>query len=77
MSTQNRTENNRVETREAQSPAMIAYCVSERGDRKFWTRIGAAWHHDDQKGLTVQLDLLPATGGRIVLREASSEEERA
>ena len=76
MNTRNQTETTRGENREAQAPALIAYHVSERGEKKFWTRIGAAWHHDDQKGLTVQLELLPAAGGRIVLREANREDER-
>lgn len=38
-------------------------------------RIGAAWDHEDGKDLTLQLDLLPVTGGRIVLREPSEANE--
>lgn len=63
----------RNQTRTHQAPALIAYHVSERGDQSYWTRIGAAWDHEDAKGLTVQLDLVPANGGRIVLREAGQE----
>ena len=63
----------RNQTRHNQAPALIAYHVSERGDQSYWTRIGAAWDHEDAKGLTVQLDLVPANGGRIVLREAGQE----
>ena len=68
MTTRNRNANSRQQTRETQPPALLAYHVAERGEKKFWTRIGAAWDHEDGKGLTVQLDLVPVNGGRIVLR---------
>lgn len=70
----NRKENQQ-QTKITQPPALFAYHVAERGEKKFWTRIGAAWDHEDGKGLTIQLDLLPATGGRIVLREPSDDEQ--
>ncbi len=73
MSTRNRKENRSNKTRETQPPAQIAYHVSERGEKSYWTRIGAAWDHEDGKGLTVQLDLVPVSGGRLVLREPSEE----
>lgn len=76
MTTTNRNFKAKEKTREAQPPALIAYHVSERGDKSFWTRIGAAWDHEDAKGLTLQLELLPASGGRIVLREPMAEEEK-
>lgn len=69
MTTRNRKEDRRKETRETQPPSLIAYHVSERGEKKFWTRIGAAWDHEDAKGLTLQLEMLPVNGGKIVLRE--------
>ncbi|MCC7428672.1 MAG: hypothetical protein IT557_17405 [Alphaproteobacteria bacterium] len=73
-----RTRNgSRTKARETQPPALIAFHVAERGDKKFWTRIGAAWDHEDGKGLTVQLDLLPANGGRIVLREPAGDDDNA
>jgi hypothetical protein len=37
-------------------------------------RIGAAWEHEDGEGLTLQLDLLPVTGGRIVLRKPKEDD---
>jgi hypothetical protein len=73
MTTRNRNHS-RKEKRETQPPALIAYHVSERGEKSFWTRIGAAWDHEDRKGLTIQLDLVPVNGGRIVLREPSDEQ---
>jgi len=56
------TRNRNQKTRDAQSPSFIAYHVSERGEKSFWTRIGAAWEHDDGKGLSVRLDLVPVNG---------------
>jgi hypothetical protein len=41
---------------ETTPPALIAWHVSERGEKKFWNRIGAAWEHEDDEGLTLQLD---------------------
>lgn len=53
---------------EANSPSLIAYHVPER-EKAPWVEIGAAWEHKDERGFTLALDLIPATGGRIVLRE--------
>lgn len=71
---------NRNETkREVKGPSFIAYSVSEKGEGKdkssFWTRIGAAWDHEDGNGFTLQLDLVPVNGGRIVLRTPSETNE--
>ena len=66
------------ETRKAVPPALIAYHVTEarkEGEKGFWTRVGAAWEHEDGKGLTLQLDLVPVAGGRIVLRAPSEDQE--
>jgi hypothetical protein len=73
MTTRNRNQNRKPQ-REAQGPALIAWHIAERGEKSFWTRIGAAWDHEDGKGLTLQLDLVPVNGGRIVLREAADGE---
>lgn len=77
MTTRNRNESSNDKARETQPPALIAYHVAERGGKSFWTRIGAAWDHEDAKGLTVQLDLVPVNGGRIVLREPAADEVQA
>lgn len=74
MTTRNRRNSRKEKARNTQPPALIAYCVTERGEKSFWTRIGAAWDHEDAKGLTLQLELVPVNGGRIVLREPSAEE---
>jgi hypothetical protein len=77
MTTRNRNYSRKEKARNTQPPALIAYHVAERGEKAFWTRIGAAWDHEDAKGLTLQLELLPANGGRIVLREPNAEEGEA
>jgi hypothetical protein len=61
--------------RETTPPALIAWHVTERGEKKFWNRIGAAWEHEDGEGLTLQLELIPVIGGRIVLRAPKQDEE--
>ncbi|SDH11844.1 hypothetical protein [Pelagibacterium luteolum] len=57
------------------TPNFIAYCISE-SENAIWTRIGAAWDHEDEKGLNLQLDLIPVNfTGRIVLREPKAKQE--
>ena len=67
--------NKRNRKRESVPPALIAYHVADRGKNGFWTRIGAAWDHQDGEGFTIQLDLVPTDGGRIVLRPLKDDEE--
>ena len=35
------------------------YVVEGEGDKAFWTKIGAAWAHDDGKGFNIQLSCFP------------------
>ncbi|MCV0381732.1 hypothetical protein [Nitratireductor sp.] len=74
MTTNKSKANRKQQPRETLPSALIAYHVAERGEKSFWTRIGAAWDHEDAKGLTLQLELVPTNGGRIVLREPNAEE---
>jgi len=70
----------KTQTRESTPPSLIAYHVAEgrkEGDKGFWTRIGAAWEHKDGAGLTLQIDLVPVNGGRIVLRVPADEKAEA
>ena len=52
-------------------PDYIAWFAPERDAP--WTRIGAAWAHDDGQGLSLKLDLLPNAPGGIVLRKPKAE----
>ncbi len=47
--------------------------VEGEGDSAFWTKIGAAWSHDDGKGFNINLTCLPING-RLVIREPKAEE---
>ena len=53
---------------QGKQPDLIAYHVPAR-DNAPWNRIGAAWAHNDGKGYSLQLDLVPVGESRIVLRE--------
>jgi hypothetical protein len=56
-------------------PTHIVYHVREGNDfnnKGYWTRVGAAWAHQDGKGFNVQLTLSPLDG-RLVLRTADAK----
>jgi hypothetical protein len=58
------------------SPTHIAYHVRDRkGDKGFFTRIGAAWAHADGQGFNVQLEVAPLDG-RITLRVAGDKKDQ-
>jgi hypothetical protein len=61
------------ENTKKQGPALIANTVRESNGKKYWTRIGAAWPHDDGQGFNLQLEALPLDG-KIVLRTPKSDE---
>lgn len=52
---------------EKQRPAFDAYVVDGDGKEAFWSKIGAAWPHEDGKGYNIQLTAIPVNG-RIALR---------
>jgi len=59
---------------ETKAPALIAWHVREgKGGKAYWTRIGAAWPHQNRDGHTLQLDLHPLDG-RIVLLSPKADE---
>jgi hypothetical protein len=65
-----RTAKNTPTTRETRSPAFVAWHVAGTPDKPFWTRIGAAWKHEDGVGMTLHLEAIPVGfTGRVVLRE--------
>jgi hypothetical protein len=51
------------------------YVVEGEGDNAFWTKIGAAWLHQDGKGFNVSLSCLPLNG-RLVIREPKPVEDQ-
>ena len=62
----------------SKQPTHLVYHVRDNGDasKGFWTRVGAAWQHQDGKGFNVKLDVVPLDG-RLALREASEKEQPA
>lgn len=61
------TETN-TSTKPSNKPTYLVYHVRDgKGEKGFFTRIGAAWPHADGNGFTVQLDVVPLDG-RITLR---------
>ena len=56
------------QTQEHRAPDHLARHVTQKGDKSYWNKVGAAWAHKDDKGFTLQLESLPV-GGRIVLRQ--------
>ncbi len=59
-------------------PTLYAYAVKDRGRGKksIWTRIGAAWPHEQGNGFTIDLDAVPVDG-RIVLMEPKPDDAKA
>ena len=64
-----------TDTKPNKAPTHIAYQVRDReGSKGFWTRIGSAWKHADDKGFTVYVAALPLDG-RITLRVVSDKKD--
>ena len=70
--------NRSKQKQEKKGPDFVAFNVREGkdGGKGFWTRIGAAWAHDDGEGFNLQLELVPLDG-KIVLRAPKAEGEGA
>ena len=69
--------------KQSNKPAFIIYFVENFGTKEGegksrWTRIGAAWAHEDGKGFNPQFDLYPSATakGRIVMRDAAEAEQQ-
>lgn len=56
----------------SKAPDLIAWHVLQKGDKAYWNKVGACWHHKDKKGMTLQLETLPING-RIVLRQPNED----
>ena len=60
---------------EKQRPAFDAYVVDGDGKEAFWSKIGAAWPHEDGKGYNLQLTAMPMNG-RLALRVPREKPDR-
>lgn len=53
-------------------PSHGVYVVEGEGDRAFWTKVGAAWPHQDGDGFNIALTALPLSG-RLVIHAKKEE----
>ena len=63
----------------SKKPTFLAYTVKERGKGQtaIWTRIGAAWpHNNGGNGFTIELDAFPVDG-RLILIEPKAADAAA
>jgi len=60
--------------RTQKKPSHAVYVVEGEADNAFWTKIGAAWEHQDGKGLNITLSALPLNG-RLVVRDPKVDED--
>ena len=62
---------------EKKQPTHRAYSVKGEGDSADWIELGAAWPHNDDKGIDVVLKVMPIGGfnGRITLRTIEPKKE--
>jgi hypothetical protein len=61
---------------QSKGPSFEAFVVEGEGDKTFWTKIGAAWPHDDGDGYNLNLIALP-TNGRLVIRKPKPKQDRS
>jgi hypothetical protein len=61
------TRKNTTTAQTLNAPDYLAWHVTQKGEKSFWNKVGAAWAHKDGKGCTLQLETCPING-RIVLR---------
>jgi hypothetical protein len=47
-------------------PTLTVFVVEGEGDKAFWTKIGAAWSHEDGLGYDVALTAMPLNGRLVV-----------
>jgi hypothetical protein len=58
-------------TSKPNKPSHGIFHVTGDGKQARWTKIGAAWGHNDSSGMNLAFEYLPAgTQGRIVIRKA-------
>lgn len=58
------------------TPALIAYQVTQRGSKSFWNRIGAAWPNK-AGGFQVELAALPVDGQLVLMPPKADSEAGA
>lgn len=51
---------------QSRRPSHAVYLVEGEGESAYWTKIGAAWGHEDGDGFNISLSAIPLTG-RLVM----------
>jgi hypothetical protein len=69
-------EDNTTE-KKSNRPTHTLFHVTGEGDAQNWTRIGAAWAHQDGKGFNLDVEMIPMKPGRFVVREAKPKQKGA
>ena len=57
-------------------PTHTVYVVEGEGDSAFWTKVGAAWRHEDGEGFNIELDSFPKDG-KVVVRSVQERIQEA
>jgi hypothetical protein len=57
-------------------PTHTVFVVEGEGDNAFWTKVGAAWAHEDGEGFSITVTAVPLNG-RLVVRKAKQAEQEA
>ncbi|MBS7545545.1 hypothetical protein [Ancylobacter oerskovii] len=73
MAKSNNAPKNNTADQSKQQPLGV-FVVDERQDRKFWTRVGAAWPHKDGEGFNVDITPGISVSGRLVIREKKQDD---
>lgn len=56
-------------------PTHSVFVVEGEGDSAYWTKIGAAWAHEDKDGFNIALTAMPLNG-RLVVRTAKATADK-
>lgn len=59
----------------SRKPSHAVYIVEGEGETAFWTKIGAAWTHEDGDGFNLQLSAMPLSG-RLIVRKPKPQADR-
>ena len=69
------TKKTNTTEKKSNRPTHTLFHVTGEGDAQNWTRIGAAWAHQDGKGFNLDVEMIPMKPGRFVVREAKPKQK--
>ena len=62
-----------MKTNQKSQKPYAVYVVEGEGDKAYWTKIGAAWAHEDGNGFNITLNAMPLDG-RLVVRKPKAQD---